>query len=115
MVRGKGAELSRLFRNIIENALQYTPSGGTVSVTMLRERQNVSVEIKDTGVGIASENLASIFDRFWRADKARVRRAGGMGMGLAIARAIAEHHQGKISVMSQVGIGSCFTIKLPMD
>lgn len=115
VVKGNGAELFRLFRNIIENALQYTPAGGKVSVIMRREKQSILVEIKDTGVGIASENLASIFNRFWRADKARARRAGGMGMGLAIARAIAEHHQGKILVTSQVGIGSCFTVKLPLN
>jgi two-component system, OmpR family, manganese sensing sensor histidine kinase len=114
-VKGNGAELSRLFRNIIENALQYTPPGEKVTVVMLRERQNILVEIQDTGVGIALEDLSSIFDRFWRADKARVRRAGGMGMGLAIAKAIADHHQGKISVTSQVAIGSCFTVKLLID
>ncbi|RMF22521.1 MAG: sensor histidine kinase [Cyanobacteria bacterium J083] len=114
-VRGNGAELSRLFRNILENALQYTPAGGKVSVIMKREKQNILVKIQDTGVGIAAENLASIFDRFWRADKARARRAGGMGMGLAIARAIAENHQGKIFVTSQLGIGSCFTVKLPIN
>ena len=113
-VQGNGAELSQLFRNILENALQYTPSGGKITVKILKERQNALIEIQDTGVGIAPENLPLIFDRFWRADKARVRRAGGMGMGLAIAKAIAEHHQGKILVTSQIGVGSCFTVKLPL-
>lgn len=115
MLLGDGAELARLFRNLIENALQYTPSGGKVTVSMRRERQNIYVNIKDTGIGISPEHLSSIFDRFWRADKARTRRAGGMGMGLAIARAIAENHQGKISVTSQLGIGSCFAVKLPIN
>lgn len=114
-VKGDGAELSRLFRNLIENALQYTTSGGKVTVTMTRERQNILVEIEDTGVGIASENLSSIFDRFWRADQARTRRVEGMGMGLAIARAIVERHHGKISVTSQLNIGSCFEVKLPIN
>jgi signal transduction histidine kinase len=114
-VTGDGAELSRLFRNLLENALQYTPLGGKVTVTITRERQNVLVRVKDTGVGIAPEHLSSIFDRFWRADKARVRRAGGMGMGLAIARAIAERHHGKISVTSQIDVGSCFEVKLPTN
>ena len=113
-VKGDGAELSRLFRNLIENALQYTPSEGKVTVTTTQEQQNILVEIKDTGVGIAPEHLSSVFNRFWRADQARTRRAGGMGMGLAIARAIAERHHGKISVTSQPGIGSCFRVKLPI-
>lgn len=113
-LKGDGAELARLFRNILENALQYTPSGGKVSVTMSREGQNIRIEIEDTGVGIAPEHLASIFDRFWRADQARSRRSGGMGMGLAIAMAIAQRYQGKILVTSQLGTGSCFIVKLPI-
>ena len=115
MLNGDGAELARLFRNLIENALQYTPSGGKVTVSMEQEGQNVYVNIEDTGVGIAPEHLSSIFDRFWRADKARTRRAGGMGMGLAIAIAIAKRYQGKISVTSQLDIGTCFQVKLPID
>lgn len=114
-VKGDGGELFRLFRNIIENALQYTASGGKITVNILRARHHIFVEIQDTGVGIAPENLPLIFDRFWRADKARVRSSGGMGLGLAIAQAIAQHHQGKIFVTSQVGIGSCFTVKLPLN
>lgn len=114
-IKGDGSELARLFRNLLENALQYTSSGGKVTVTMTRERQNVLVEIEDTGIGIAPEHLSSIFDRFWRADKARVRRIGGMGMGLAIARAIAERYHSKILVTSQLGVGSCFAVKLPIE
>ncbi|MCC0175496.1 HAMP domain-containing histidine kinase [Waterburya agarophytonicola K14] len=115
MVQGDGAELARLFRNIIENALQYTPGGGKVIISMKEERQNILVKIADTGFGIAPEHLSSIFDRFWRADKARTRRAGGMGMGLSIARAIAKRYQGEISVTSQIDIGSCFQVKLPIN
>lgn len=115
IVKGDGSELSRLFRNLIENALQYTPSGKKVTVTMKQDKQNVLIKIKDTGIGIAPEQIASVFNRFWRADLARTRRAGGMGMGLAIARAIAERHHGKISVTSQIDVGSCFEVKLPIN
>jgi two-component system, OmpR family, manganese sensing sensor histidine kinase len=114
MLKGDGAELARLFRNIIENALQYTPFGGKVTVSMKQERQNILVRIEDTGLGIAPEHLSSIFDRFWRADKARTRRAGGMGMGLSIAMAIAKRYQGKILVTSQLDLGSCFEVRLPI-
>ena len=82
---------------------------------MKQDKQNVLIKIKDTGIGIAPEQIASIFDRFWRADRARTRRVGGMGMGLAIARAIAERHHGKISVTSQIDVGSCFEVKLPIN
>ncbi|BAZ47019.1 histidine kinase (plasmid) [Chondrocystis sp. NIES-4102] len=115
MLKGDGAELARLFRNLIENALQYTPPGGKVTVAMKQERQNILVRIEDTGLGIAPEHLSSIFDRFWRADKARTRRAGGMGMGLSIAMAIAKRYQGKILVTSQLDLGSCFEVKLPIN
>ncbi len=115
MLKGDGAELARLFRNLIENALQYTPAGGKVTVAMKQERQNILVRIEDTGLGIAPEHLSSIFDRFWRADQARTRRAGGMGMGLSIAMAIAKRYQGKILVTSQLDLGSCFEVKLPIN
>jgi two-component system, OmpR family, manganese sensing sensor histidine kinase len=113
-VKGNGSELSRLFRNLIENALQYTPSEGKVTVSIKLERQYILVRIEDTGIGIAPKHLSSIFDRFWRADQARTRRSGGMGMGLAIAMAIAERHRGKISVTSQLNVGSCFEVRLPI-
>ncbi len=115
IVKGDGGELSRLFRNLIENALKYTCQGGKVTVTTKQERHYIIVTIKDTGVGIASEHLCLIFDRFWRADQARTRRSGGMGMGLAIAQAIAERHHGKISVTSQLNLGTCFEVKLPIN
>lgn len=112
--KGDGAELVRLFKNLLENALQYTPCGGRVTVTIRPEAQNVRVKIEDTGVGIAPEHLSLIFNRFWRADKARTPRTGGTGMGLAIARAIAKRYQGEILVTSKLNIGSCFEVKLPI-
>ncbi|BAZ44012.1 two-component sensor histidine kinase [Chondrocystis sp. NIES-4102] len=115
MLKGDGAQLARLFRNILENALQYTPAGGTVSVTMIQDPLNLRVQIQDSGIGIAPQDLNLIFDRFWRADQARNRRIGGMGMGLAIASAIAQRYQGKILVSSELGVGSCFIIKLPFN
>jgi two-component system, OmpR family, manganese sensing sensor histidine kinase len=115
IVKGDVMELNRLYRNLLENALYYTPSGGKVRVTMKRDRTSIIVAVEDTGIGIAAEHLPLIFDRFWRADQARTRRAGGMGMGLAIASAIAQRHRGKISVTSQLSFGSCFQVKLPVD
>lgn len=109
---GDPVHLSRLFSNLIENALQYTHEGGTVEIHSSREGHYLLISIRDTGMGIAPENLKHIFERFWRADQARSYQAGGSGLGLAIAQSIAQSHGGLITVTSQVGVGSCFTVRL---
>ena len=113
-VRGDAVKLTRLFANLLENALQYTPPGGTVIISMQNFERFVIVNVEDTGIGIAPEQLKLVFDRFWRADKARSRRESGQGMGLAIAQAIAQFHGGEITVSSQVGVGTCFSVRLPL-
>jgi len=112
-VMGDEAQLTRLISNLLENALQYTPPGGQVVLTLTKNSRFALVSVKDTGIGIDKEQLPFIFDRFWRADKARSRREGGTGLGLAIAQTIAQHHGGKITVSSRVGFGSCFQVRLP--
>lgn len=112
-IQGNAFLLQRLFANLLENALNYTPSGGTVTVSLQQQDNWITVSIQDTGIGIAPEHLPLVFDRLWRADKARTRRAGGSGLGLAIAKSIAEQHQGQILVTSQISIGSCFQVLLP--
>ncbi|MEB3360243.1 MAG: HAMP domain-containing sensor histidine kinase [Synechococcales bacterium] len=114
VVLGDANQLRQLFRNLIQNALQYTPRGGRVTVTLTKQARQALVHVEDTGIGIAPEQLPFIFDRFWRADKARSRRRGGTGLGLAIAQAIAKQHRGTIIVQSQAGIGSCFQVHLPL-
>lgn len=114
LVKGDGALLGRLFSNLLENALHYTPRGGTVIVFLEEEDRLATIRVEDTGIGIAPENIPSVFDRFWRADKARSRREGGTGLGLAIAKTIAENHNGEISVTSELGAGSCFLVRLPL-
>jgi OmpR-family two-component system manganese-sensing sensor histidine kinase len=113
-VLGDKGQISRLLSNLIQNALQYTPEGGTVAVSLVQQNRMAIVSIKDTGIGIPSDQLPYIFDRFWRADKARSRREGGTGLGLSIASAIAQSHGGKITVTSKENAGSCFQIKLPI-
>ncbi len=110
---GDAAQLNRLFSNLLNNALQYTPPGGAVMLTLQQQRRSAVVRVEDTGTGIAPEDLAFVFDRFWRADKARSQRAGGSGLGLAIARAIVQQHQGRITVRSSLGVGSSFQVSLP--
>jgi heavy metal sensor kinase len=113
-VRGDRFKLRQLFLNILDNAIRYTPSGGTVSSSLVKKNGSALVSISDTGVGIPAEDLPYIFDRFYRVDKARSRAEGGLGLGLAIASSIARLHGGGIEVDSQVGKGSTFYISLPL-
>ncbi len=113
-IRGDAHQLRRLFINLLENAIAYTAIGGTIKVDLqLHDRADrwLIISISDTGLGIAPEDLPYIFERFWRADRARSWRAGGSGLGLAIAEAIVKTHGGNITVSSQVSIGSCFSEK----
>ncbi len=113
-VKGDATRVRRLFSGLLENALQYTLFGGTVTVSLTHLGRSVFVNVEDTGIGIAPEHIPLVFDRFWRADRARSHREGGLGLGLAIAQAIARSHGGEITVSSQVGVGSCFQVRLPV-
>jgi OmpR-family two-component system manganese-sensing sensor histidine kinase len=112
-IKGNSEQILRLFVNLIENALHYTNSGGKIFIEVNQAGQWIDVSIQDTGIGIASEQIENIFSRFWRADTSRTQWDGGSGLGLAIAQSIAEIHGGKIHVVSQLEVGSCFTIRLP--
>ena len=111
---GDIAQLSRLFSNLLENALQYTPDEGRVSLDLYKQNRFAVVSVRDTGIGIAPDQISKVFDRFWRANKARSRREGGTGLGLAISQAIAKRHGGKISVTSELNIGTCFLVRIPI-
>ncbi|MBW4685534.1 MAG: HAMP domain-containing histidine kinase [Komarekiella atlantica HA4396-MV6] len=110
---GDTNQITRLFTNLIQNAIHYTSSEGTVEITANRSAADIVVNVQDTGIGIAPKDLENIFERFWRVDKSRSYNSGGSGLGLAIAQAIAQNHGGLITVTSQLGIGSCFTVRLP--
>jgi signal transduction histidine kinase len=99
---------------IIDNAFKYTPAGGSVRLSASVVSNEAVIEVQDSGVGIAGEDLPRIFDRFFRADQARSREVPGAGLGLSIARWIAETHKGRIEVESRVGAGSVFRIVLPL-
>nr|WP_307123965.1 HAMP domain-containing sensor histidine kinase [Streptomyces sp. B1I3] len=101
--------------NLVSNAVRHTPAGGRVTLRAYADESGeaVGVEVADTGSGIAPDNLPYVFDRFWRAEKSRSRRTGGSGLGLAIVRKLAEAHGGTAGVVSTVGEGSVFTLRLP--
>jgi two-component system, OmpR family, manganese sensing sensor histidine kinase len=112
---GNPVQLRRLFTNLIQNAINYTSEQGTIKIIANRVSYQLIIKVKDTGIGIAPEHLQLIFERFWRVDKARSYMDGGSGLGLAIAQAIVWQHKGEIVVTSQVGVGSCFEVRLPLD
>ena len=110
---GDPCQLGRVFRNLIDNALHYTPPKGTVEVKTSLMRTQLVVEVRDTGIGIAPEHIERVFDRFWRADKSRSYWNSGSGLGLAISKAIVQNHGGSITVTSELGVGSSFQVWLP--
>jgi heavy metal sensor kinase len=111
--RGDEQLLRRLMMNLLDNAIRYTPPGGTVSAVLEPNGTAVHLRVADTGVGIAPEDAARVFERFYRADEARSREDGGFGLGLAIVKWIAESHQGSVECASVPGSGSVFTVTLP--
>ncbi len=112
---GDKGRLRQLFLNLVDNAIKYTPEGGHVSLSVERQNGSACVKIEDSGIGIPSDDLKKIFDRFYRVDKARSREMGGSGLGLSIAKWIAELHRGSITVDSEVNKGSRFTVTIPIN
>ena len=120
IVIGDQLQLLRIFNNLVENAIYYTLDEGSVLVRAGRVRQRVRIQIQNTGIGIAPDHLAKIFDRFWRADTSRTQWIGGSGLGLSIVQSIVVRHGGEITVSSKIAggdainsdQGTCFTVYL---
>ncbi len=102
----------RMLLILLDNAIKYTPTGGSITICLNQDAGNVEIAVADTGVGIPAEQLPFIFDRFWRADPVRSREAGGAGLGLAIAREIASSNKAELTVESSPGHGATFTVRL---
>jgi heavy metal sensor kinase len=113
-VLGDAAAIRRAFRNLVENAVKYTPAGGKVELALERRDGDADLVVSDTGVGMQPEDHERIFEPFVRLDAARARDTGGAGLGLAIARSIVVSHGGTLTVESAPGAGSTFTISLPL-
>ncbi|HDR8142206.1 TPA: sensory box histidine kinase PhoR [Bacillus cereus] len=112
-VIGDPSRLKQIFINLINNAIVYTPAGGVVSVELAEDKYNAYIKVSDTGIGISKEEIPRIFERFYRVDKARSRNTGGTGLGLSIVKHLVEAHHGTITVDSEVGEGTTFTVVLP--
>ncbi len=107
------AQLEKILVNLLTNAIKFTPQGGHVSLTVTREENDAVVLVTDTGIGIAERDLPIIFERFRQADGSTQRRFSGVGIGLSLARELAEEHGGSLTATSRLGVGSTFTVRLP--
>ena len=112
-VLANSEELSLALSNLVVNAIYYTP-GGEVTISTLCNEDRVVVRVRDSGIGIAAEDLTHIFERFYRVDDARGTQHGGLGLGLTITKTVVDRHAGTIDVQSRLGEGSEFSIRLPM-
>ncbi|WP_027108860.1 two-component system histidine kinase PnpS [Lacticigenium naphthae] len=108
-------QLNQILMNLITNAVTYTSENGTVTVVIDKTSTEAIIEISDTGMGIPLQEQPRIFERFYRVDKARSRNSGGTGLGLSIVKYLVENLRGEIEVKSQLGLGSTFTVRLPLD
>jgi two-component system sensor histidine kinase BaeS len=107
--------MSRALGNLVSNALRYTPDAGTICLGAGTSDGRLLLSVADTGSGIPAEHLPNIFERFYRADSSRQQETGGSGLGLAIVRSIVEAHGGSVSVASEPGSGTTFTVGLPLE
>jgi signal transduction histidine kinase len=107
------AAISRTLLILVDNAVKYTPAPGRISVALHQSPEGAVIEVIDTGIGISPDDLPHVFDRFYRADKARSRDSGGAGLGLSIAKWIIDEHKGRILISSKTGQGCHVRVVLP--
>lgn len=112
VVTGDRTRLKQVLVNLLDNAMKYTPEGGKVTARVSEREGTAVLEVEDTGIGIPADAIAFVFDRFYRADKARSRESGGVGLGLSIVKAICAAHEGTVTVSSAEGHGSTFRVEL---
>jgi len=113
LVQGEMRRLGQVFDNLIQNAIKFTRAGGTITVRMLEEENQIRAEVQDNGIGIPPDELDRIFGRFYQVDGTTTRHFAGTGLGLAIVKQIVEAHGGQVGVHSKVGEGSVFFFTIP--
>ena len=113
-VRGDEDRIGQVLVNLLHNAVKFSPDGGRIVVGLLEEGDEVSVWVRDPGIGVPRADMARIFERFYKVDRARVRGRGGTGLGLSIARHVVESHGGRIWAESEEGSGSTFIFTIPV-
>jgi two-component system phosphate regulon sensor histidine kinase PhoR len=113
VIQGDQSRLKQIVVNLLDNAIRFTPRGGTVSLRTASDDAGSILEVSDSGIGIPQSSIAQVFDRFFRVDEARSREDGGAGLGLSIVKSICSAHGAEIDVTSQLGAGSSFRVKFP--
>jgi two-component system phosphate regulon sensor histidine kinase PhoR len=113
MLRADGTRLEEVLHNLLDNAVKFSPDNGQIRLQGARRGSNVVLSVADNGIGISKEHLSRIFERFYRADKARSRELGGTGLGLAIVKHIAQLHGGRVEAESELGRGTTILVVLP--
>jgi heavy metal sensor kinase len=113
MVEANEVRLKQVLVNLLDNAIKYTPEGGKIEVTISHDGSNAFLEVSDNGIGISTEALPHVFERFYRSEQPIARRASGTGLGLSMVQAIVESHRGRVTVESREGSGSVFRVQLP--
>ena len=114
LVAGDRDLMTQVVVNLMSNAVRYTPEGGSVRLSLSRADGNARIAVSDTGIGISEADVEKVFSRFWRADEARQRTSGGLGIGLALVREVVDQHHGSVQVESELGRGSTFTVTIPL-
>lgn len=114
MVRMSPDHLQRVCSNLIDNALKYTPPGGSVTVRSTTVGTQVVIDVEDTGVGIPADEIPRVFERFYRVEKSRSKTSGGVGLGLALVKELVERHGGSVSLESELGVGTRVVVKIPI-
>jgi signal transduction histidine kinase len=112
LIRADLVSIQRLLNILLENACRYTPPGGSITLRATADTERVLLEVRDTGIGISGEHLPRLFQRFYRVDSVRSRQMGGSGLGLALAKWIADQHQATLIVESEIGVGTCFRVAI---
>jgi two-component system phosphate regulon sensor histidine kinase PhoR len=112
-VVGRRSEIESAVRNLLTNAVRYTPDGGSITLSWTDQEQEGCINVIDTGIGIGPEHHAQLTQRFYRVDRARSRSTGGTGLGLAIVKRIATRHSATLNIQSKPGEGSTFSLILP--
>ena len=107
-------DLYEILFNLVENGIKYNIPEGTLTIRLFRDGENALLQVADTGMGVPEDAIPHLFERFYRVDKARARKTGGSGLGLSIVRNMLERNNGTISVESTLGVGTVFTVSLPV-
>ena len=113
-LKGDREQLRSVCANLVDNAVKYTPDGGSIQIAWYADQKGAHLEVRDTGVGIPAQRISRLTERFYRVDVGRSRESGGTGLGLAIVKHVLNRHDASLDIQSELGKGSCFSCRFPL-